>query len=253
MTTGDTEVSRQAAIEAVKFRPNDFKARTLLARHHLIKGEFEKAGREAAIALKIKPDYFQAAFIMGKSLLFSKKYDKALVIFNKLHSMLPDNIEVLQNMGITQLAVEKKDAALKAFEKALELEPAYSPALSYTAAIHADVKDIQSAIDRVKQQILISPDTVGHQMVLGDLLLVHSCNYWLWLLQYLLNRTYYRFKKFIIQSAPGFNMLLLPCDFPEVLHPGKEQHQYTTSCPFCHRTCRNLAGCFHHWFQQADY
>ena len=67
LTTGDTEKLHAAATEAVRYDPNNFHTRWLMAEAALARGDKEQAAREAELALEIKPESPQAAFALTRA------------------------------------------------------------------------------------------------------------------------------------------------------------------------------------------
>jgi O-antigen ligase/Flp pilus assembly protein TadD len=67
LAAGDVDRLRHAASEAVRYDPNNYHARWLLAESHLVQGEREEAAREAEIALALYPRSPEAASTLARA------------------------------------------------------------------------------------------------------------------------------------------------------------------------------------------
>lgn len=67
MSLGDVNKLRDAASEAVKYDPNNYRTRWLMAEAYLARGEKEKAAREAEIALALYPSSIEAAGALARA------------------------------------------------------------------------------------------------------------------------------------------------------------------------------------------
>ena len=67
MASGDVNKLRDAASEAVKWDPNNYRTRWLMAEAHLARGEKQQAAREAEIALELYPASMEAAAALARA------------------------------------------------------------------------------------------------------------------------------------------------------------------------------------------
>jgi putative inorganic carbon (hco3(-)) transporter len=67
LTTGDLDTLNRAATEAVRWDPNNYYTRWLMAEAHLARGEREQAAREAEIALDLYPVSPEAASVLARA------------------------------------------------------------------------------------------------------------------------------------------------------------------------------------------
>lgn len=67
MSLGDVNKLRDAASEAVKYDPNNYRTRWLMAEAYLARGEKEKAAREAEMALELYPSSMEAAGALARA------------------------------------------------------------------------------------------------------------------------------------------------------------------------------------------
>lgn len=167
---GNIRLSEQAAEQAVKYMPYDSNAHALLAHHLLLKREFTEAQQRAGIALRLNPGNFRAAIILGKGLLHNREVDRALQLFVEMDKIVPDNLEILHNKSITLIAADKIPEASEVLEQVLVLEPTFTPALATLTAIHMQQRNPDTAIKRVRAQLLKVPDNPDYLLLLSGLL-----------------------------------------------------------------------------------
>ncbi len=67
MASGDVNKLRSAASEAVKWDPNNYRTRWLMAEAYLVSGENQRAAREAEIALELYPASMEAASALARA------------------------------------------------------------------------------------------------------------------------------------------------------------------------------------------
>ncbi len=67
MSSGDVSKLRDAASEAVKWDPNNYRTRWLMAEAYLARGEKQQAAREAEIALELYPASMEAASALARA------------------------------------------------------------------------------------------------------------------------------------------------------------------------------------------
>jgi tetratricopeptide (TPR) repeat protein len=79
MALGDVNKLRDAASESVKYDPNNYRTRWLMAEAYLARGEKEKAAREAEIALELYPASMEAAGALARALGGNMTNDSAAV------------------------------------------------------------------------------------------------------------------------------------------------------------------------------
>lgn len=67
LTAGDVNKLQDAASEAIRWDPNNYYARWLMAEAYLARGEKEQAAKEAEMALELNPVYQQAASTLARA------------------------------------------------------------------------------------------------------------------------------------------------------------------------------------------
>ena len=93
----------------------------------------------------------------------------ATKVFENLIKIAPNNPVGYTQMGRILLIQKKEKEALASLEKALSLQPNYMDPLQLIVSAHMSRKEPQKAIERVEQQVQLSPKNPFLYNMLGNI------------------------------------------------------------------------------------
>jgi putative PEP-CTERM system TPR-repeat lipoprotein len=145
---GDLQRAAASFAAAAESKAQEPTARTRLGQIALMRGDFEGGVREleAVTALENAPMQADIALVLGY--LRSKDLDRALDAAKAFAVKHPKNAMSQQLIGDVHLARGERAAAREAFERALELNPAYLPAVANLARLDFGEKKYAEARKR---------------------------------------------------------------------------------------------------------
>jgi tetratricopeptide (TPR) repeat protein len=117
MASGDVNKSREAAGEAVKWDPNNYRTRWLMAEAHLARGEKQQAAREAELALELYPVSREAASALARARSTSNSAASDSAV-------LDINVQARNNRVTPKRSVEELIEAARSISQAGNLQKA---------------------------------------------------------------------------------------------------------------------------------
>lgn len=172
---GEIELAQKSNERAIQLSPGNSNYHTLQSQIMLIQGDATNGGREATIALKLDPRNYPAAKLLARALLQEKRFDDAIKLTSDIRRQVPNDPQLLGNLAMAYLGKKDIEEALKVFSELLAKLPENSKALAMVASLTAK-GDLQAAIYFVQEHIAKVPDTPGHYILLGDLLIKDERN-----------------------------------------------------------------------------
>ncbi len=129
-------------------------------------GQFEKALELTRKAAAAAPGDLWPRVLSIRALLSLKRLDEALQVAQDTLRLAPDNPDVVYQRGVVQLALGQPDAAEADFRRALQLAPAYVPAMNDLAVLLMVRGDFAQARTLLEKVLEIKPDD---QVAAGNL------------------------------------------------------------------------------------
>ncbi|GEM_PF-2618188 len=88
-------------------------------------------------AVKLKPDYWKAYFNLGLTYSYREQYYDAASVYRKVTEIKPDYPDAYYNLGRALSILKKWDEMIVAYEKAIALRPTYYEAMYNLACYYA--------------------------------------------------------------------------------------------------------------------
>jgi Flp pilus assembly protein TadD len=134
--------------------------------------QFRSGAPQAALDLlepvvEREPHNAQALKLLGIAYLAAHEPNKATEIFRSMVAMAPEDPRMLYWLGVGLSAKGRFDEAHKAFETALAIEPNYTDLLVMVIRIADLQQRAESAAERVKQQLVLVPNSGPLYYLLG--------------------------------------------------------------------------------------
>jgi len=168
LLSGDIAKAEAFFQQASKLAPSDPKAKTALALTLLAKGQAESAFTElralAASATDTLPD-----MALISALLRRQKLDEALLAIDGLERKQPNKPTAANLRGRVQLARRDLPTARKSFERALEVDPAFLPAIASLAVIDVAEGKLAQAEKRYAELLQLDPKNAQAYLALAQL------------------------------------------------------------------------------------
>ncbi len=164
---GEIKLAQQAIEQALQNSPTSSKYHTFLARVFLLQGEGESAGKEATIAIRLDSRNFQAAVILTQALIQERRYKEAVNVLTRMLEKRPDHPGLLYNLSMAYLGLKDYKTGEQTLKKLLNITPGNHIALSLLASL-VSKNEPAKGIDVIQNYIEKSPESGGHQLLLGN-------------------------------------------------------------------------------------
>ena len=163
--------AKAALAEAVTLNPKAEEPRLLLAEIQLREGS---AGQDQAIdglnaVLKDHPGSVQAHLLLGNGYLLKRNLPEATKVFENLIKIAPNNPVGYTQMGRILLIQKKEKEAWPGSKRPSLCSPTTWTPFSSWSSFHMNRKEPKKAIDRVEQQIKLSPKNPLLYNMLGNI------------------------------------------------------------------------------------
>ena len=148
LAVGDIAKAITSLNQAVKLAPNSADAILLLAETNIRTGAFKEASSSLQRLVEQRPDFVRARLLLADAYVGGGKYEEALDVYRQLEQSYPTDPEPLLLSGLALLREDRRDEARRSFDKALELAPAYLPALEQLINVDLIEKNYPAALQR---------------------------------------------------------------------------------------------------------
>jgi putative PEP-CTERM system TPR-repeat lipoprotein len=165
LANGDAASAAHYYEKANALAPEDPKLRTRLAQMHFAAGDAERGIKELESASASDPNSFQADLGLVATYLRQRQADKALGAVETLEKKQPDNPLTHNLRGLALLLKRDAAGARASFERAVELQPAYMPAVRNLARL--DLRDKNPEAAKRRYQAVLSKQPNNEQALLG--------------------------------------------------------------------------------------
>lgn len=108
--------------------------------------------------LTIKPNYYQAWYNDGNALSALGRKEEAIASYDQALKYKPDKHEAWGNRGIALTRLGRYEKALVSYNRVLEIKPDDNYAVYKKAACYSLQGDVQSAVETLKQAILLDSE-----------------------------------------------------------------------------------------------
>lgn len=168
LQTGDAKKAEDAFAQALKLDPNDARKRTALAVTRLATGRTE-AGLDELQDIAGGDTGVTADMALISAHLRRKEFDKALAAVDQLEKKQPGKPLAANMRGRIQMLQQNSAGARKSFERALEIDPAFFPAVASLAAMDMAEKRPDDARKRFEALLSKDPKNVQALLALAQL------------------------------------------------------------------------------------
>ena len=164
MMNGEAKQASEYFAKAAKLDPKNTRSQTGLGLSHLARGESETGFRELEQAASAGTDV-RADLALIAAHVRQREFDKALAAVNRLQKKQPNSPVPLNVRGGVLLAKGDRAAARQEFQRALEIDPAYFPAVAQLARL--DVADKKPEAARKRLEAILAKDPQSLQALLA--------------------------------------------------------------------------------------
>lgn len=171
---GNIQQAKGELKEAATIASDFADATLLLAELNIRTGAFQPAIEDLENLLEKQPKLARAYVLLGTAYLSKKEPVRAAETYRQFSLLAPSDPQGPYFVGIGLRAQGKTAEAKKAFEDALVLAPGFVDPLAQLVSIALAEKASGTALDRVKKQIAMMPESAGLHDLLGRVYLARS-------------------------------------------------------------------------------
>ncbi|WP_018230450.1 XrtA/PEP-CTERM system TPR-repeat protein PrsT [Methyloversatilis universalis] len=169
LSAGDAKAAERAFAVAAKQSPDDPVAQTRLGISRLATGDRSGGVRALEGAVNLGDKDARADLVLVMTHLRNREPDQALVAIDAMERKLPKDPAVQNLRGTAQLLKSDPRAARAAFSRAVELEPAYFPAVANLARLDMLDGKVDDAEARFRKVIEHNPRNADALQALAGL------------------------------------------------------------------------------------
>ncbi len=156
---------------AVQAKPRQFRAERYLAEAYLALGALPSAEQHCQAAAELEPKSAAAQFGLARAKgllelagLYKKNHEpaQAMAIYQKF----PDNVAAQERLGKLLLESQRFSEAIPYLEKAVARDPTAANRLALATAYRMN-KELQKALDQLKQAVAVEPGNYDLRMTYG--------------------------------------------------------------------------------------
>ena len=167
--TGDVKKARQLAESVVSANPRHARARNVLGRIDLYRGDFEAAIRDLQASVAVDDD-FETSYFLGIAYLKAKRLPDAQQWFQHLQATMGDSAALHVLIGRAYLIGHFPEPAVAEFRKAIQLDPGYPRAhglLGYSMLEFRGEEAYPQARSEFEHELKFHPDDYYSLLLLG--------------------------------------------------------------------------------------
>jgi tetratricopeptide (TPR) repeat protein len=114
----------------------------------------------------VPPAMLQGMLQAARTSLFEGRYGEAIAAYQAVLKRDPKNVDAMTHLGLIVAFGGHTDAALEAFDRALDIDPAYPPALLYRGQVlYENRRDVPGAIASWEKYVAVVPPGDDRQRV----------------------------------------------------------------------------------------
>ena len=148
----------------VGYRPSPEKWHYDLGLAYFEKGEI-KAAREAFHeAVRLRPDFYRARHNLANVLVLEEDHISALANFQEVLRHSPDQAEVHNSLGNLLYNMGKPEEAMKHFQRALSLDPELAEAWNNLGSALAVQEKYRQAVESYRRALELRPGNISFQL-----------------------------------------------------------------------------------------
>ena len=167
LQAGNVQQAKTELAEATRVAPNYPEATLLLAELNIQTGAPDPAINDLEKLIGRQPRALQAYGLLGTAHLAKREPAKATEAYRKLVALAPEDPRGHYLVGLGLREQGKPAEAKKEFEAALALAPAYVDPLAQLVQMALADKRPDEALDRVRKQLAVAPNSGAVQQLLG--------------------------------------------------------------------------------------
>ena len=166
--SGESQLAREAIVDAVKFRPEDPQLHLLLAADMASAKDFAGARAKVEDALRIAPRLPAAQRMKYELAMAQSDFESAGKVATAMQAESPREALGYLLLARTYLKQDKPDAALKQFDKAAEVAPANGEALIGAVGLLSSERRFAEARERIERMRTAAPSSPLPDEMLGE-------------------------------------------------------------------------------------
>lgn len=143
--------------EVLKKNPNDFSATNSIAGLYGSLGQFTEESAWANKAIRISPNDFRGYVNLGNALAGSGKVNDAKLAFAKAASLAPKSPIPVYSQGLVAEQQGNLAESVSFYKKAIELDSRFEPAYLNLAALYANQKKFDAALEFLNKLLAVDP------------------------------------------------------------------------------------------------
>jgi tetratricopeptide (TPR) repeat protein len=157
---GDLEAAIGYYSEAIRFEPRHAAAHHNLGVAVAKQGRLQEAIGHFSEALRLKPNYAEAHYNLGSALARQGSLKEAMAHYTEALKIKPDYGEVHYNLGVALTRQGNHKEAIGHFSEAVRIKPDYAKAHYNLGLLVAEQGRLQEAIGHFQDALRIKPDFV---------------------------------------------------------------------------------------------
>jgi tetratricopeptide (TPR) repeat protein len=166
---GDVKKARELAEAAATANPRHARARNVLGRVDLYRGDFEAAIRELQASVSLDNN-FETSYFLGIAYLKAKRFPDAQQWFQHLQVAMGDSAAIHVLIGRAYSIAHFPESAVEEFRKAIQLDPTYPHAhglLGYSILEFRGEEAYPQARREFERELKLHPDDYNALLLLG--------------------------------------------------------------------------------------
>jgi len=174
LQAGSVQQAKAELKEAMRLAPSAPEATLLLAELNIQTGASQAAIEDLAKFITKQPDTVRAYALLGSAYLATRDAAKATEAYRKIVMLAPKGPLGHYLVALGLRAQGDSTGAKKEFEAALALSPSYVDPVAQLVQIAWAEKRPDEALERVKKQMTLAPNSAGLQDLLGRVYLARG-------------------------------------------------------------------------------
>lgn len=167
LQNNDREEARARLKEAVRLKPDLGDAVTALAELEIQGGAPQRAIDSLEKLLEKQPNLANALTVLGAAYMAKGDAGRAVQMYRRGMELSPKDPRIPYLLGMALRSQKKNEEAEKQFLAALKLNPKFVEPLANLVAMDFEAKKPDAALERVKRQVALDPESAALQFTLG--------------------------------------------------------------------------------------
>ena len=167
LQANDAAQARSSLTDALRIHPQFTDAILRLAELEIREGSHRRAIESLETVVSRQPQLPQAHVLLGSAFLATGNASKAIESFQKAKELSPHDPRPPHLLGLALRRENRNSEAERNFHEALDLSPGFMEPLVQLVALDIQARKKDSALERVKTQISLAPQSANLYVLLG--------------------------------------------------------------------------------------